>query len=71
MLNQYYQQLCNEWGYTPIADVCTGYESVLPRLRVLGKDAWTKATDAGKQAIQDEVFDIYRSINIVPIVYYS
>ncbi len=71
MLNQYYQQLCNEWGYTPTADVCTGYESVLPQLRALGKDAWTKANDAGKQAIQDKVFDIYRSINIVPIVYYS
>ena len=71
MLNQYYQQLCQEWGYTPTADVCTGYESVMPRLRELGKDPWTRADDAGKQAIQDEVFDIYRTINIVPITYYS
>ena len=71
MLNQYYQQLCNEWGYTPTRDICTGYESVLPQLRALGKNAWTRADDAGKQAIQDEVFDIYRTINIVPITYYS
>ena len=71
MLNQYYQQLCQEWGYTPTADVCTGYESVRSRLRELGKDTWTRADDVGKQAIQDEVFDIYRSINIVPITYYS
>jgi hypothetical protein len=71
MIAQYYQQLCKEWGYTPTADVCTGYESVLPQLRSLGKDAWTKADDAGKQSIQDEVFDIYRTINIVPITYYS
>lgn len=71
MLTQYYTQLCQEWGYTPTADVCTGYESVLPQLQALGKDAWTKADDVGKQAIQDEVFDIYRSINIVPITYYS
>ena len=71
MIDQYYQQLCNEWGYTPTTDICTGYESVLPQLRALGKDAWTKADDAGKQSIQDEVFDIYRSINIVPITYYS
>ena len=71
MIEQYYQQLCNEWGYTPTADVCTGYESVLPQLRALGKDAWTKADDVGKQSIQDEVFDIYRTINIVPITYYS
>ena len=71
MLNQYYQQLCQEWGYTPTADVCTGYESVRSRLRELGKDTWTRADDVGKQSIQDEVFDIYRSINIVPITYYS
>jgi len=69
MLNQYYNQLCQEWGYTPTADVCTGYEHVLPRLRALGKDAWTKADDVGKQSIQDEVFDIYRGVGVVPITY--
>ena len=71
LLEQYYQQLCQEWGYTPTADVCTGYESVMPRLRELGKEAWNKADDAGKEAIQQEVFDIYRSIGVVPITYYS
>jgi hypothetical protein len=43
----------------------------MPQLRALGKDPWNRADDAGKQAIQDQVFDIYRSINIVPITYYS
>ena len=71
MLDQYHQQLCQEWGYTPTADTCTGYESVLPRLRELGKDAWTQANDAGKESIQQEVFDIYRSVGIVPITYYD
>jgi len=71
MIEQYYQQLCQEWGYTPTADICTGYESVMPRLRELGKDAWNKADDIGKEAIQQEVFDIYRGIGIVPITYYS
>jgi hypothetical protein len=71
MIEQYYQQLCQEWGYTPTADVCTGYESVMPRLRALGKDVWNKADDAGKETIQQEVFDIYRSIGVVPITYYS
>jgi hypothetical protein len=71
MIEQYYQQLCQEWGYTPTADVCTGYESVMPRLRALGKDAWNKADDAGKESIQQEVFDIYRGVGIVPITYYS
>jgi hypothetical protein len=71
MLDQYHQQLCREWGYTPTADVCTGYESVLPRLRELGKEAWTQANDAGKESIQQEVFDIYRGVGIVPITYYN
>ena len=71
MIEHYYNQLCQEWGYTPTADVCTGYESVIPRLRELGKDAWIKADDAGKEAIQQEVFDIYRSVGVVPITYYS
>jgi hypothetical protein len=71
MIEQYYQQLCQEWGYTPTDKVCTGYESVMPRLRALGKDAWTQADDAGKEAIQQEVFDIYRGIGIVPITYYN
>lgn len=71
MIEQYYQQLCQEWGYTPTDNICTGYESVIPRLRALGKDIWTKADDAGKESIQQEVFDIYRSVGIVPITYYS
>jgi len=71
MIKKYYQQLCLEWAYTPTQDTATGYESVVPQLRKLSKQAWTAADEAGRQAIQDEVFDIYRSINIVPITYYS
>jgi hypothetical protein len=71
MIEQYYDQLCQEWGYTPTSDICTGYEQVLPRLRKLGKEPWTKADDAGKEVIQQEVFDIYRSVGIVPITYYN
>ena len=71
MLKQYHQQLCQEWSYTPTQDTATGYESVLPQLKKLSKQAWTAADDAGRQVIQDEVFDIYRGINIVPITYYS
>jgi len=71
MIDAYYQQICQEWGVIPTSDVFTGYESVLPRLQALSKEAWTQADDAGKEAIQQEVFDIYRTINIVPITYYS
>jgi len=71
ILNQYYQQLCQEWGYTPTSAVCTGYESVLPQLRALSKERWLAADEAGREAIQQEVFDIYRSINRVPITYFD
>lgn len=70
-LDQYYQHLCVEWGIAPDSDECSGYESVLPRLRELSKQAWVNADDAGKIDIEQEVFDIYRQINILPIVYYS
>lgn len=71
LIEQYYRRLCQEWGHTPATDISTGYESVLPRLCELGKEAWTRANDAGKTAIQQEVFDIYRNMGIVPITYYS
>ena len=71
MVEQYYQQLCQEWGFAPTSNICTGYESVLPQLRALSKERWTAADDAGKEAIQQEVFDIYRSVGIVPITYYN
>jgi hypothetical protein len=71
MLQSYYNQLCQEWGYTPTLDVCTGYETVLPQLRALSKERWTAANEAGREAIQQEVFDIYRSVNIVPITYFD
>jgi len=49
----------------------TGYEGIIPRLQELGKDAWIVADEIGKQQIQQEVFDLYRSINLVPINYYT
>lgn len=71
MFNTYYQHLCSEWGFVPTANECSGYESVLPRLRQLSKKVWTAANDQGKQEIEQEVFDIYRQVNILPIIYYS
>jgi hypothetical protein len=71
MIDAYYDQICQEWGVIPSSDVCTGYESVLPSLQALSKEAWLLANDAGKEQIQQEVFDIYRQVNIVPVTYYS
>jgi len=71
MIKQYYDQVCAEWGVTPTSDVYTGYESVYAQLRALSKERWTAADDAGREAIQESAFAIYRSVGIVPITYYS
>jgi hypothetical protein len=67
----YHADLCRRWNYTPTDPVSTGYENDMPRLRQLSKQAWSAADDLGKTTIEQEVFDIYRSRNIVPINYYS
>ena len=67
----YYNDICARWNYTPTDTVSTGYENVITRLKQLDKDTWIQADDAGKTTIEQEVFDIYRSRNIVPINYYS
>jgi hypothetical protein len=67
----YHSDLCRRWNYTPTDPVSTGYENDMPRLRQLSKQTWSAADDLGKTAIEQEVFDIYRSRNIVPINYYS
>jgi len=71
IITNYYDSICQEWGYTPTETICSGYESVLPRLKELSKTAWDNADEQGRQQIQDEVYDIYRSIGIVPVVYYN
>lgn len=71
IVNEYYKDLCQKWNYNSTEKISTGYESVIPRLKELGKETWTQADDGGKQKIEKEVFDIYRSINLVPIYYYN
>ena len=58
------------WNILPqhiTSDEFTGYESVYDQL-----DAFDKAQyDADPQGTIDQVFEIYRSIGLVPIVYYT
>jgi len=71
LISNYFSHLCKEWAYTSVEPTSTGYESVYSDLSKLNKERWTKENDAGKLAIEDAAFDIYRSINILPITYYS
>lgn len=71
MVEQYYNSICSAWNYTSTEPMTTGYELDMPRLMQLTKDLWTSADDTGKLAIEDEVFNIYRSRDILPINYYS
>ena len=50
-----------------VADQFTGYESVYDKLDSFDKEQY----DKDPQAVIDEVFNIYRSIGLVPIVYYT
>jgi len=70
-MNNYYNDLCTQWGYTSPNLESTGYESVYPDLMKLTKDRWSKESDAGKLQIEQQVFNIYRSIDVLPITYYN
>jgi len=71
VIEQYYNSVCSAWNYTSTELMTTGYEAEMPRLMQLTKDLWTSADDAGKLAMEDEVFNIYRNRDILPINYYS
>jgi len=58
------------WNLEPkhiVADEFTGYESVYSKLDKFTKDIY----DKDPEGTIDKVFDIYRSIGLVPIVYYT
>ena len=50
-----------------VGDEFTGYESVYDQLDSFDKVQY----DADPQGTIEKVYDIYRSINLVPIVYYT
>lgn len=67
----YYDKICSEWNFTPTTKTATGYEHVYANLKGLSKEVWDKADDDGKKDIENEVFNIYRSVGLLPITYYS
>lgn len=70
-VTEYYNHMCKAWGYTSDSASASGYESVIDRLKILCPDSWAIANDLDKTHIENEIFEIYRAINIIPITYYS
>ncbi len=68
---EYYNYLTKIWNFRPTALKCNGYEFIMPDLAAYTKVDWDRASLAGKASIEQEVFDLYRSVNLVPIEYYS
>ena len=71
LVENYYNHICKEWGVSPTSDVYTGYEGVEQQLKSYSKERWNQADDAGKDKLVDDVFNIYRSVNVIPITYFT
>jgi len=71
LVENYYNHICQEWGVTPTSDTYTGYEGVEQQLKAYSKERWENADDAGKDKIVEDVFNIYRRVNIIPITYFT
>lgn len=71
IVEQYYNQICAEWGVVPTSDEYSGYESVESQLLSFRKEDWEKLNDQDKQKFEDDIFNIYRSVNVIPIKYFS
>jgi len=64
------KEIYNFWGISSKnihGEEFTGYESVYDQLNSLDKPAYNK----DPEGTIDKVFDIYRNINLVPIIYYT
>lgn len=70
-MEKYYEKIINEWGVTPTSNEFSGYEHVLPELNKFTKEMYNIADENGKEQLIEDVFAIYRNINIIPITYYS
>ena len=69
-LESYHAKICEEWGYQPCSKVSSGYETVETELQRFESSMWSEDEVVQEKLIQD-VFDIYRSVNLVPITYYD
>lgn len=60
-----------EWTYRASKKSESGYEEVIDRLRNYTKEEYISLGEEGRKAIVEEVFSIYREVNIYPITYFN
>lgn len=60
-----------KWNFEPIDLVENGYEGVIDKLKEYTAERYNALDDKGKEALVQEVIDIYREVDIFPIQYYS
>lgn len=61
----------HQWDFYPFDTVENGYEGVIDDLKKYTATEYQTLDEEGKKAYIQEVIDIYRSVNIFPIQYYS
>lgn len=61
----------HKWNFEPLTMQEIGYEGVNDKLREYTAERYEALDDEGKERLVKEVLDIYRSVNLLPIQYYS
>lgn len=59
------------WGYKSPSKKSNGYESVLNKLKKYSRKEFELLNDYEKEIYIDEIFEIYRSVNLFPIMYFN
>ncbi len=67
----YHNHLSNSWNFSSTDASSTGYEDVMDKLVACSKQEWLSRDEQGRKELEQEVFDIYRAKDILPIFYFS
>lgn len=61
----------HSWNFEPFTMQEIGYEGVIDDLKKYTAERYEELDDEGKEKLVDEVLTIYRSVDLLPIQYYS
>ncbi len=61
----------NKWNYVSKDKSSNGYEHVMDKLKTYTKEKYIPLGEEDRKVMVEEVFNIYREINVYPITYYN